>query len=116
MRSAVLLALTLSTASLAAADANTAPIQTGTGHEFARTDYSGSKVFLVNKDGKATWEYAAKHCNDLWVLPNGNLLFNTGHGVQEVTREKKVVFQHDSQRGKYEPPAPGSLIERTFAG
>ena len=63
-------------------------------HEFACTDYSGGKVFLVGKDGKVTWEYKTGTCNDLWVLPNGNLLFNTGHGVQEVTRDKKVVFDY----------------------
>ena len=30
------------------------------------------------------------------MLPNGNLLFNTGHGVKEVTREKTVVFDYES--------------------
>jgi len=63
-------------------------------HEFACGDYSGGKVFLVGKDGKVTWEYKTGSCNDLWVLPNGNLLFNTGRGVQEVTRDKKVVFDY----------------------
>lgn len=70
------------------------PIQTGKGHHFACTDYSGKKVFIVNTAGKVEWEYATGSCNDLWVLPNGNLLFNTGTGVQEVTRDKKVVFDY----------------------
>jgi hypothetical protein len=35
------------------------------------------------------------------VLPNGNLLFNTGHGVKEVTREKKVVFEYSSKSEIY---------------
>jgi outer membrane protein assembly factor BamB len=72
-------------------------IQTGKGHRFAATDYSGSKVFIVNEDGEVEWEYRAPNCNDLWVLPNGNLLFNTGHGVKEVTRDKKVVFKYNSK-------------------
>ncbi|MBM3887621.1 MAG: hypothetical protein FJ388_00690 [Verrucomicrobia bacterium] len=70
------------------------PIQEGKGHHFACTDYSGRKVFIVNTDGKVEWEYATGPCNDLWVLPNGNLLFNTGIGVLEVTRDKKVVFDY----------------------
>lgn len=78
-----------------------APIQTGNGHPFACTDYSAGKVFLVSAAGKVEWEYATKSCNDLWVLPNGNLLFNTGHGVQEVTREKKVVFDYQSKSEIY---------------
>ena len=47
------------------------------------------------------WEYPAKNCNDLWVLPNGNLLFNTGHGVKEVTRDKKLVFNYQSKSEIY---------------
>lgn len=64
---------------------------------FACTDYSQGKVCLVSAAGKVEWEYAAKNCNDLWVLPNGNLLFNTGHGVREVTRTKEIVFDYQSK-------------------
>lgn len=71
------------------------------GHRFACTDYTQGKVFIVAADGKIEWEYPAPSCNDLWVLPNGNLLFNTGHGVQEVTREKKVVFDYQSKSEVY---------------
>lgn len=66
-------------------------------HPFACTDYTQGKVFLVAADGAIDWEYPAKNCNDLWVLPNGNLLFNTGTGVREVTRDKKVVFDYQSK-------------------
>lgn len=66
------------------------------GHPFVCTDYSQGKVFIVSADGKAEWEYPAKNCNDIWVLPNGNLLFNDGKAVREVTRDKKVVFSYQS--------------------
>lgn len=79
---------------LVAADDAAGPIQTAHGHRFACTDYTQGKVFIVSAEGKVEWEYAAPNCNDLWVLPNGNLLFNTGRGVKEVTREKKVVFEY----------------------
>ncbi|HOX37085.1 MAG TPA: hypothetical protein PL033_03770 [Candidatus Brocadiia bacterium] len=81
--------------------AETSDIQTGKGHRFAATDYSGGKVFIVAPDGKVEWEYPAANCNDLWALPNGNLLFNTGHGVAEVTRDKKVVFSYESKSEIY---------------
>lgn len=77
------------------------PKQTGLGHLFAATDYSGNKVFIVNKEGGVEWEYETGTCNDLWVLPNGNLLFNTGHGALEVTRDKKVVFSYESKSEVY---------------
>jgi hypothetical protein len=76
-------------------------VQTGKGHVFACTDYSGKKVFLVSAEGKITWEYETGTCNDLWALPNGNLLFNTGKGAREVTRDKEVVFSYESESEIY---------------
>ena len=76
-------------------------LQTGQGHEFVCTDYTQGKVFIVSAKGKIEWEYPAPDCNDIWILPNGNLLFNTGHGVKEVTREKKVVFSYESRSEIY---------------
>ncbi len=81
--------------------AQAVPIQQGKGHPFVCTDYSGAKVFIVTAEGKAEWEYPAEACNDLWILPSGNLLFNTGHGVREVTRDKKVVFDYQSKSEIY---------------
>lgn len=72
-------------------------IQTGKGHRFAAVDYTGNKVFIVSAEGKVEWEYPTGNSDDVWVLPNGNILFNTGKGVLEVTRDKKVVFQYDSK-------------------
>lgn len=72
-----------------------------TGRVFACTDYTQGKVFIVGQDGAALWEYPAKSCNDIWVLPDGNVLFNTGHGVREVTRDKKVVFDYTSKSEIY---------------
>jgi hypothetical protein len=73
-----------------------AALQEGKGHRFVCTDYTAGKVFIVNPEGKVEWEYATGHCNDLWALPNGNLLFNTGHGAREVTRQKTIVFNYES--------------------
>lgn len=70
-------------------------------HRFACADYTQGKVFIIAADGKTEWEHPAPSCNDLWVLPNGNLLFTTGHGVKELTREKKVVFSYESKSEIY---------------
>jgi hypothetical protein len=55
----------------------------------------------VDGAGKVEWSYDARNANDIWVLPNGNLLFNTGHGVKEVTRDRKVVFSYESASEVY---------------
>lgn len=83
------------------AQETTASIQSGKPHRFACTDYSGGKVFIVSSEGKVEWDYPAASCNDLWVLPNGNLLFNTGRGVKEVTLDKQVVFDYQSKSEIY---------------
>jgi hypothetical protein len=70
-------------------------------HRFVCTDYTQGKVFIVNPEGKVEWSYDAPNSNDVWLLPNGNLLFNTGRGVKEVTREKKVVFSYESTSEVY---------------
>ena len=71
------------------------------GHRFLCADYTQGKVFLVDAGGNIEWSYDAETPNDVWALPNGNLLFNTGHGVKEVTRDKKVVFSYVSASDIY---------------
>ncbi len=75
--------------------------QTQIKHTFACTDYTQGMVFIISEEGKKLWQYPAENCNDIWVLPNGNLLFNTGHGVKEVTYDKKVVFNFESKNEIY---------------
>lgn len=70
-------------------------------HSFVCTDYTQGKVFIISEEGKAIWEYPAIRCNDVWMLPNGNVLFNTGNGVKEVTRDKQIVFQFESKSDIY---------------
>lgn len=70
-------------------------------HFFACTDYTRGTICIISDEGKLLWQYPAENCNDLWVLPNGNLLFNTGKGVKEVTRDKKVLFEYESESEIY---------------
>lgn len=71
------------------------------GHPFVCTDYTRGRVCIVSAEGKIEWDYPAPSCNDVWILPNGNLLFNTGHGVREVTRGKAVVIDYESTSSIY---------------
>lgn len=70
-------------------------------HAFVCTDYTQGIVCIFSEEGKLVWQYPAVRCNDVWVLPSGNLLFNTGNGVKEVTREKEVVFSYESKSEIY---------------
>jgi hypothetical protein len=64
---------------------------------FFCADYTQGKVFMISSKGEIEWEYPAENCNDVWALPNGNFLFNTGHGVKEVNRKKEVLFSYESK-------------------
>jgi hypothetical protein len=70
-------------------------------HSFVCTDYTQGLVCIFSDDGSLLWQYPAEQCNDLWVLPNSNLLFNTGKGVKEVDRDKKIVFSYESKSTIY---------------
>jgi len=52
-------------------------------HRFACSDYMQGKVFIVDAEGKVEGSYDAPNSNDVWALPNGNLLLNAGNGVRK---------------------------------
>ncbi len=54
------------------------------------------KIFEVRRTGKVIPITDAFRNDDVWVLPNGNLLFTTGNGVREINRKKEVIFEYNS--------------------
>jgi hypothetical protein len=70
-------------------------------HTFLCSDYTQGIVCIISEDGKLLWQYPAERCNDVWALPDGNILFNTGNGVKEVTCDKKVIFSYESKSEIY---------------
>lgn len=63
---------------------------------FAGADYSQGIVFLM-ENNRIVWQHKAPESNDIWALPNGNLLFSVGKGVLEVTRQNDTVFYYASE-------------------
>jgi len=70
-------------------------------HSFLCADYTQGIVCIISDEGKLLWQYPAERCNDVWALPNRNILFNTGNGVKEVMRDKEVVFSYESKSEIY---------------
>jgi hypothetical protein len=71
-------------------------------HPFLCTDNGLGKVMAVDAEGKVTWEYpGVVHCQDVWKLPNGHVLFSHLHGVKEVTLDeaKQVVWEYQAPAG-----------------
>ena len=53
----------------------------------------GAKTAIIGEDGVANWEYKTGS-RDGFVLPNGNILLAYSDRVEEVTREKQIVFSY----------------------
>lgn len=71
------------------------------GKSFAIGDYSGNKMCVVNADGTIKIKEKAIHCNDLWVLPEGHILFTTGRGVKEIDSKGNVCFEYTTPSEVY---------------
>lgn len=83
-------------------------------HPFICTDNGLGKVLVVSAQGAIDWEYPAPGCQDVWLLPNGNYLLTHVRGVQEVTRDKRVVWEYKSPDGtevhNCQPLADGAVM------
>lgn len=64
------------------------------GHRFFCTDSYGGKVAIVAADGTIEWEYACKHPQDCWILPDGHLLFCHSGGALELTPEGRTIWEY----------------------
>jgi len=53
----------------------------------------GGKTAIIGEDDKAAWEYDGGS-RDGFVLPNGNVLIAYSDRVEEVTRDKQIVFSY----------------------
>jgi hypothetical protein len=53
----------------------------------------GAKTAIINEQGTADWEYSGGS-RDGFVLPNENVLLAFSDRVEEVTRDKKIVFSY----------------------
>jgi outer membrane protein assembly factor BamB len=56
-------------------------------------DHETKKVIKIDLDGKLLWEATNNNGHDVQLLPNGNLLIVNGAVVQEIDKDKKVVWE-----------------------
>jgi len=71
-------------------------------HRFLGSSYSygGGKVYIVDKEGKIEWEVPAPRAQDIFMLKDDRVLFNTNRGAKIVSiKDKKVLweYKHESK-------------------
>jgi hypothetical protein len=54
----------------------------------------GGRTAIIGEDAQTLWEYKGG-TRDGFVLPNGNVLLAWKSRVEEVTRDKEIVFSYD---------------------
>ncbi|MCG6189530.1 FAD-dependent oxidoreductase [Maribellus maritimus] len=87
-------------------DADPLPINQTIGkkeYSFLCSDNGNDSIYHISTTGEIEWSYPASNCQDIWNLPNGNVLFTYHHGkngrggVMEVTKQKKVIFNFETE-------------------
>lgn len=62
------------------------------------SEHAHDRVALLNERGEVVWDYAVPHPQDVWMLPNGNILTTYYQGVREVTRERQTVWEYKTEK------------------
>jgi hypothetical protein len=78
------------TGTLSLSGAESAAAASGIRHSYF---VMGGKTAIIGEDGKVQWEHKGGS-RDGFVLPDGNVLLAYGNYVEEVTRDKQVVFTY----------------------
>ena len=66
-------------------------------HRFLGSTYHG-KVYIVDKEGKIEWQVKAPNAQDVFLLKDDRVLFNTRSGAQIVSiKDKKVLWEYKSK-------------------
>ncbi len=100
-----------------AADDAAAP--TAKGHRLLIGDYDKHLLAIVNPQGQIEWQTPVGAIHDAWLLPNGNVLFQTDfQHLVEMNPDKQVVWKYDAsqQNGNEGKPVEVHAFQRLADG
>jgi hypothetical protein len=77
-------------------------------------DFAKGQVLVIDKTGKIKHTFKTQNPNDVWALPNGEVLFAWRRGVTIYDKDGKQIFEWKSSEKKDEvhtcQPLPGGNI------
>lgn len=77
-------------------------------------EHAHDRIALLDERGEVVWDYAVPHPQDVWMLPNGNILTTYSQGVREVTRDKQIVWEYKANEPNEipccQPLADGNIL------
>lgn len=87
------------------------------GRRILAGDDSTKRLAIIAPDGSVEWEIPVTAIHDATVLPNGNVLLQQGWTlVQEVTPDRKVVWQYDAAKANPGKPVEVHAFQRLPGG
>jgi hypothetical protein len=91
------------------------PVTDGPKYDFVFADFAKGEVCVVDKKGKIKRLFKAQNPNDVWALPNGEVLFAWRGGVKVYDNSGQLSFEWISSAGRDEihtcqPLADGNIL------
>jgi len=87
------------------------------GRRILAADDSTRRLAIIAPDGSFEWEIPVTAIHDAHVLPNGHVLLQQGWTkVQEVDRDKKVVWEYDAAKANPGKPVEVHAFQRLEGG
>lgn len=87
------------------------------GRRILAGDDSTKRLAIIAPDGSVEWEIPVTAIHDAAVLPNGNILLQQGWTlVQEVSPDRKVVWQYDAAKANPGKPVEVHAFQRLPGG
>lgn len=92
-----------------------AQVVDGPKYNFVCADFSKGEILRVTKDGTVAQRFKSQQTNDVWALPNGEIMFTWRRGLKIYDKDSKLVFEWTSPDKKDEihtcqPLADGSIM------
>lgn len=90
------------------------PVVEGPKYNFVCADFAKGEVVVMSAKGEKKHVFKTQNPNDVWALPNGEILFAWRQGVTVYDKEGKKAFEWRSKEGRDEihtcQPLPGGNI------
>ena len=66
-------------------------------YTFLGTSHTQKAIYIMDEQGRIVWDYPVANPQDVWMLPSGNVLSTSLHGVREVTPDRQTVWEYPVQ-------------------
>jgi hypothetical protein len=63
-------------------------------YTFLGTSHEKKAIYIMDEQGGIVWDYSLPNPQDVWMLPNGNILTTSLQAVMELTRDRQIVWQY----------------------